>query len=382
MERFNKSKIAFSPVVSGNKYDKWMVGAMLSNSFFPAKQWQWTAMPFYAIGTKQFNWMGKVSYSQHIRSSRLKTIDYELYSKSFSFNQTNDETLRFYKWYPKVSLNFQKNYRATLLHTVSVRHNQVYTESITSNMVDGELISEKKTNRNCVNVLQYIMTKNDARYQNTLTANMHFNKDFSKLFVENVFFLPYAKRDNGKGFSIRTFAGTFLHRNDDVIRTRGNAVNYNTTNITGRNDYLFDGAFMDRNGREGFLSQQVLAGDGALKGISYLINDIGKAGTILISTNLRADIPFRVIPISGFFDVVYHNEKTILPLSNGINYAMGAMIRLLDGGIEVYLPFVSSSDFKNHYKTSRPKFGQKITFSIDLQKLDFRQKAKSYYVGF
>lgn len=382
LERFNKSSIAFTPIISGNKYDKWMVGMLFSNSFFPSKQFQWSVMPIYAIGSKQFNWQSKISYSQHIKNSKLRTIEYELFSKSFSYNQTANENLRFYKWYPKFTFNFKKNERASILHQFSVRHNQVYTETIVSNKVDDVIISKKQTERFCANILEYTLTKRDAKFTNEFKSTFQFNKDFGKLFIENNFFLPYAKRNNGKGFSIRAFAGTFLYRNDKEIRTRGNTVNFNTTNVTGRNDYLFDGSYMYRNGRDGFLSQQVMAGDGSLKGISYVINDIGKAGTILVAANLRADFPFRAFPISTFFDFVYHNEKKLMPLSNGINYAFGAMLRLLDGGIEVYVPFVSSADFKNHYKVNRPKFGQKITFAIDLEKLDIRKKAEKYYLGF
>lgn len=389
LERFNRSKIAFSPVVSGNKYDKWMVGMMLSNSLFPAKQWQWTAMPFYATGTKQFNWLGKVSYSQHIKNSRLKSITYELYSKSFSFDNANGDNLRFYKWYPKFTFDIRKNYRSTLLHEVSIRHNQVYTQGSQTFFVKDTIldividtITLKGVNRNCVNVLQYKLTKNDARYQNVLTTNFHFNKDFGKLFFENNFFLPYAKRNNGKGLNIRAFMGTFLYRNKDVIKVRGDAVHFNTINITGRNDYLFDGVFLDRDAREGFMSQMVMVGDGGLKGINYTNPNIGKAGTFLFAVNLRADAPFRVFPVSAFFDMVYHAETTIPPLSNGVNFAMGAMVRLLNGGLEVYLPFVTSEDFKNNYKVFRPKFGQRITFAVDLQKLDFRKKAMNYYLGF
>lgn len=380
MERFNKSKIAFSPIVSGNKYDKWMVGAMLSNSFFPAKQWQWTAMPFYAIGTKQFNWMGKVSYSQHIKNSKLKTITYELYSKSFSFDNANGDNLRFYKWFPKFTFDIRKDYRSTLLHEVSIRHNQVYTQGSIVDTTDT--VTLKSINRNCVNVLQYKLTKNDARYQNVLTTNFHFNKDFGKLFFENNFFLPYAKRNNGKGLNIRSFLGTFLYRSNDIKIFRGTPVNFNTINITGRNDYLFDGIFLDRQANEGFMSQMVMAGDGGLKGINYTNPNIGKAGSFLFGLNIRADAPFRAFPVSAFFDLVYHNESQALSTSNGINFAMGTMVRLLNGGLEVYIPFVTSEDFKNNYKAFRPKLGQRITFSIDLQKLDFRKKAKNYYLGF
>src|SRR5205814_181047 len=59
----SKNALIISPVMGANVYDKFMIGAVISNYKLPPSRFQFFAAPLYSTGTKKLNGIGKMEYS-------------------------------------------------------------------------------------------------------------------------------------------------------------------------------------------------------------------------------------------------------------------------------------------------------------------------------
>jgi hypothetical protein len=57
-------------------------------------------------------------------------------------------------------------------------------------------------------------------------------------------------------------------------------------------------------------------------------------------------------------------------------YDAGIMFSFFDEGFEIYLPLLYSKEYKAYYKSNNIKFGQRITFLLDLHKLELHKKIR------
>ncbi len=373
LEDPKKSQLFWTPVIAGNKYDKWMLGMAFYNRVFPAKNIEWSAIPMYAFGSKNFNWISDFTYYQNTKKERLKTITYGLSSKSFTQSLQGE---KYYRIQPYFSFLFKpKDEKSKISHQLDARHVQIYEELYVTNIVDSVTTqTNKEVNRLCVNELKYHFKNDRSIFPYSAIGTYQFNKDFGKLALESSVRFNLGK--TGKFLTTRFFLGTFLYRSED-FKFRGDVRNFNAASVTGGNDYLKDHYYLGRYENEGFTSNQVIKSDGQLKSIPHGIIDLGKAGSIITSLNIESELPIPHFPFKIFADIVYHNERKLPPVSNGIDYDLGVMLSLFDGGLEVYIPFLVSNSIKEYNKVNRPKFYQRITFSFDINKLNPHKRIRT-----
>jgi len=100
------------------------------------------------------------------------------------------------------------------------------------------------------------------------------------------------------------------------------------------------------------------------------------SGNALVSSvNLRADFPSKWIPIKLYLDFGLAMDEG----GSGLFlFQAGGMLSLFNEGIEVYFPFISSSEIKGFYDSEVPKYKNRITFAFDLDKINPHKQAREY----
>jgi hypothetical protein len=377
-----RDPLYIAPVMGGNHYDGYMLGLALYNRVFPAKKFEFELVPMYAFRSKQFNWIGNASY--HISPKSQKPLDIEagIHSKSFSINDFIAPT-KFYKLQPFIKLTFDKSKGDERpSHTLTFRHIQIWEQAYNFlETVDEINIFEKNTTRFCTNELNYTVQYKHALFPFRAATRLEFNKNYVKQSVEWDQKFRYNKK--GSMVSVRLFSGAFIYRNEDFKDLGRKRFAYNLSGVSGRNDYLYDYNYLGRSENTGFHSQQIAMGEGNFKVITPQLNiQEGQTVNWLMAANFKVDFPVKKIPIKLFADLGYSvdkvlNVKTDLPVKQ-FHYDLGLALSVFDEAVEVYFPFLMSQNFKDYYKSNLPKFGQRITFMVDLGKLNIHQKLRNF----
>jgi hypothetical protein len=143
----------------------------------------------------------------------------------------------------------------------------------------------------------------------------------------------------------------------------------------GSNDYTYEGYYLNRQQSDGPFTNQVHRLEGGFKdalGPSY---GIGLSNDFAASIGLSFDLPMNLptlLKIKPYFDVGYYRTKSTLndPLVGKTLYSGGLMLSYLDGSLEIYLPIFSSSSIGNVYDELGENMFQRISFSIDLHRIN------------
>jgi hypothetical protein len=123
-------------------------------------------------------------------------------------------------------------------------------------------------------------------------------------------------------------------------------------------------------------AQQIMNRDGGLK---LRIDDLtylqGKSANWVSSLNFCSTLPAHLfpfpVPIRIFFDVGTYAEawENNSPTSRFL-YTGGIQLSLFKNVLNIYAPLIYSSDFTQALNSL--DFGRKITFSIDLRRIDYK----------
>lgn len=377
----SRDQLFFSPVLGGNAYDGFQLGLAFYNRVLPAKKFEFEVVPMFGFRSKDFNWITNFSY--HFLPKKQKPIDIEigLHSKSFNMND-RPELSRFYKLQPLVALEFDKSkgHRGPV-HRLMARHVRIWEEFYVGNRdsITEQVSFTRDRSTFCVNELSYSFRKDHALYPFSAGTKVLFNKDFARQSFEVTQGIRYTQK--GAFIKMRFFAGAFYYRNEDVSFRRYRRFGFNMGGISGFNDFLYDHHFMGRNQQGGFLSQQIAMGDGNFKVITLNQNpQEGQTVNWLMAANFKVDFPIKQVPVKFFADIGYSLDKVLaidnlLPIKQ-FHYDLGLCFSLFGEGLEIYFPLAMSENFRNYYKANLPKFGQRITFMIDMNQLNLHKQIR------
>ncbi|MCO5229701.1 MAG: M1 family metallopeptidase [Chitinophagales bacterium] len=381
IESPTKNQLFISPVLAGNKYDGFMLGAALYNRIFPIKHFEFELVPLYAFKSKQFNWIGNANYTITPSSQKPVQIEIGIHTKSFSMNNKPIE-MRFIKLQPYVEAYFRPlGNDIGPHHRLGYRNVQIWDESYLSkkDSVSGKVDFFKTKGSYNTHELWYNLKYYHSLFPSELTTILRFDDTYVRQSVEYKQKFRYTKK--GAFFHLRLFAGAFYYRNKDVSFRKNAVVGFNMSGINGRNDYLYDGNYFGRSAQKGLSGQQLMMGEGNFKVLTSMQSPMeGKTVNGLLALNLKIDAPVKWLPIQFFTDFGYRIDKVILPdnllPSKEFYYDLGLNISLFNEGLEIYFPLLMSDNFKSYYKANMPKFAQKITFSLDLNQLNIHRRIK------
>jgi hypothetical protein len=394
--RYN-NYITIGPSLGRNAYDKFMLGAFVTNYKFPLNSFKFFAAPMYAFGSKRMTGIGRIDYSIYPKKS-LRKINLFLAYSNFSMNQFTDSAgkdyfLSFEKFAPGIRFTFrEKDPRSTM-------HRFLQWKSYF--IKEGELRFKRDSIPSPPGFVTRITTENVNRYLNQLTLVIENNralypyhgelkfeqaKEFYRAGFTGNYFFNYRKEG---GLSTRLFAGKFFYAGSKTIDKEFLTDRYhlNMTGPIGFEDYTYSDYFIGRNEFEGFPSQQIMMRDGGFKIRTDLLADkVGKTDDWLIATNLAATIPSGLnplsllpvkIPLKIFFDLGTYADAWKSDFEGDrFLYEAGVQLSVFKDLVNFYVPILYSKVYRDYFQTvleKKGRFWKTISFNIDISNFNLRK---------
>ena len=395
----SKDALILSPIVGGNSYDKFMIGALFTNYKIPASRFQFLVAPLYSTGAKQLNGLGKMNYSLY-PAGILKKIDLFLNASMFSMNSfekdDGDEvTASFQKVVPGIRLTLnQKSARSSLNRYIQWKTFFINEESFRIsydsifNPPDTIINQTVNTvsNDHTLHQLKFVIENFRVLYPYKAEFNIEQGKDFVRTAFTGNYFFNYAKEG---GFDVRLFAGKFFYLDSKTFSKQFETERYhlNMTGANGYEDYTYSDYFIGRNKFENLPSQQIMMRDGGFKIRTDLYADkVGKTDDWLAAVNLSTTIPSGVnplsllpvkIPLKLFVDIGTYADawEKDAELDRFI-FDAGLQLSLFANTINVYIPVIYSSIYKDYIQSvleKKGRFWKTISFSIDISNFNLRK---------
>ena len=382
IDNSKKNIVYWSPAVGINKYDGAMVGLLLHNGFVPQKKLSWTIAPLYSTTSKNMTGLADIDYRFFNKNHK---ITLSASGKRFSFaKKSNKNFLAYSRISPSVTIDFWKRPLSQFAQSLSIRHLSINEEnllqdtieriSIKNRLSNSSEISYSGTIKNGLTPTSFRLCIENYRYQ-VFERRQKFIKTTFELTQD------YMYRENKK-ISARLFIGGFpvnSGRNSGFGFTRG----FLGLSARGFADYRYDDFYFGRNETKGLASQQISSNtEGGLKFTLPVGEEtrIGYSNNFIASLNLKAQLPFKLpLDIKPYFDFGFFSdtrpggERTTSQwlMSGGLAWEVTDYL-----GIYVPLYFSGKKDDPNSFHsimTRRGDIFSRITFSINMKKLDLRR---------
>ena len=386
--------IGLAPVPGYNRYDGFMLGALIHNINLPENKFEFLFVPLYAFGSNHLVGLGRLSYSWH-PGNHFNRISVGINGAHFDTNKATDSTGGFLfenysKLVPYIRLDFKKSSpRSTISKWMDFKSFLITEQSYT---IESFEISSKDSlnhpnavskNFRYVNQLSFNLQDERALYPYGFRAELQQSELFYRFNLHANYFLNYA---DGGGLQVRFFAAKFGVWNDNKFN-QVSRYEPKLLGVNGDEDYLYQDYFIGRSASNaidnpsisnaGLPAQQIMNRDGGLKlridGYDYLQGQSANWVTSLnFSTSLPASLfPFPV-PIRIFFDFgTYAEAWENNPPTSRFLYTGGIQLSLFRNLLNIYAPLIYSSEFNDALGTVN--FGRRITFSIDIQNINYKR---------
>lgn len=385
-----KNLLILSPAIGVNAYDRFMVGALISNYKLPPNRFQYLAVPLYATGSKSFTGIGKLSYTIPSYGAIRKT-DIFVNASRFSMNEFEDSSGKKYfamfnKLVPGIRLTFRaKDPRSSIRKYIQWKTFFIGEDNFrfgTDTTFSGRdtILKQRVSlvkNDYQVNQLQFVYQNNRALYPFSYQLNIEQIDELIKPTLTVNYLFNYAKSE---GLNVRLFAGKMFFING---RTETKSFKYDRyalgmTAPNGYEDYTYSNFFLGRNKFEGAASQQIAMRDGGFKFRTDLLSpEVGKTDNWLVALNLSSSIsdkinPLSVLPIKvplkvyadlGTYAEAWDRNST----NDRFLFDAGLQLSVLKSFLNIYIPVVHSKVFRDYYKSylSKPRFWKSISFTLN-----------------
>jgi len=395
----SKNALIISPVIGLNSYDKFMIGAVLTNYKLPPSPFQFLAVPLYSTGAKKLNGLGKLNYSFYTTNT-FRKIDLFLNASSFSMNSFEKDngdkvTASFQKIVPGIRFTFnEKDPRSSMSHYIQWKTFLINEEAfrisydslfIPPDTIINQIVNTVSDNRT-LHQLKFVVENFRVLYPYKAEFNIEHGKDFIRTAFTGNYFFNYPKEG---GLTVRLFAGKFFYPGSKTFSKQFATDQYhlNMTGPNGYEDYTYSDYFIGRNKFDKAASQQIMMRDGGFKIRTDLYADkVGKTDDWLAAINLSTTIPSGMnplsllpvkIPLRFFADIGTYSDawKKDAGLDRFI-FDAGLQLSLFANTVNIYVPVIYSSIYKDYIQSVLEKKGRlwkTISFSIDISNFNLRK---------
>ena len=384
----NYHYIGVLPAIGGNKYDKFMIGLGIHNYSLPLNRFRFALFPLYATGSKQFNGIGKVSYTW-FPDKKIHSIQVGVNGSRFSSMSGVDSTGsnvfgRFYKVVPFIKLTFNnKRARNSEAWWLEFRSFQIGESDFDYPLYTGDstyLPVEAPTETRYLNQLTLGVDNNRVLYPYEGQLQFQQAKDFYRFNFTGNYFFNYPR---GGGVNVRLFAAKFgyLGNPNSIEQLNTERFQPKLTAVRGDEDYTYGNYFVGRTEHEGFGSSQIMMRDGGLKLRTDLFQGLqGRSENWAASVNLNTTLPNKLFPIKlpiklfldfGTYAEAWKKDAT----TSRFLYVGGLQLSIFNNFLNIYAPVIFSKEFRDNLKTIPEdyKFFKRMSFSIDIQRLSTRK---------
>ena len=378
IENDQRTTLYWLPALAWNNYDKTMLGLALYNSTLPKRTLEFSVLPMYALGSKEWTGTGNIQLNLFPKSEFIQLIKPSFKIKSFSYDfKSLDSGDQYFQKYaritPGLTLAFRKPHDKTFSHKISWQTHLLYNRFTQRSNPDYMGKDWQSTA-----IHQLIYSGKNSRPLHPFS----FRVAFEQQSYEDVFgrTQQYLKADlewkgsftyqNKKHIKFRLFVGNFI---SNSARNKG-AFFPGAYNLIpqGWNDYRFDYFHFGRTEGTGIWSQQVSTRDGGFKTAIGQGFPLGRSNSFIFALNLKADLPLP-FPIKPYLDLGYFDNA--MPTGSDDTFKDqflwngGLMLDLFDSRISLHFPLISSKNISDRF-AERGKYWTRITFSLDLERMN------------
>jgi hypothetical protein len=397
VDNINQRNIYWSPALAANIYDQSMIGLLLHNGFIPYKSLEWAVAPMYGVKSKKLTGIADINYG--IFTPNNHKITFNTNVRRFSYNKTpKNNYLAYTRITPAVALDFWKKPLSQFVHSLKLRHTFLNEEQAFKDSLERISIRSKWSNMtefSYAGQLRRTLTPMSFRVAVEKFSYSLFEKRQS--FIKTTFELnqDFMYREGRKIFT-RFFIGGFpvnSGRNTGLGFTRG----FLGLSARGFSDYRYDDFYFGRNEFSGITAQQITQnmahpdGGGTEGGLKFTLPEgeqtrIGYSNNFIASMNFRAHLPFKLpIDIKPYFDFGFFSDTRPGGERTKSQWlASGGFAWDFEDYFGIYFPIYysgSSTDPNSFHSimTRRGNYLSRITFSINLKKMDLRKLIQSMY---
>jgi len=400
----SKQLLLIGPAIGINNYDRFQVGAFVTNYQLPPSRFFFFAAPLYAPTTKKLTGTGLMNYS--IYPDRLfHKVELGVSASTFTIDEfTDDDGNKVYSSFHKIvpSLKLVLNerdprstikkyiqFKTFLINEEALRF---YRDTVISNTNDTTISDKYRTlsENRTLNQLKLVIENSRALYPYRGELNIEQGKDFLRTAFTGNYFFNYGVKG---GLDLRFFAGKFFYTGARTFARQFSTDRYhlNMTGPNGNEDYTYSDYFVGRNEFEGTASQQIMIRDGGFKVRTDLLADkVGRTDDWLIAVNLASSIPNSInplsilpikIPLKIFADIGTYAEAWDRDASTDrFLFDAGLQIQLLGETINIYVPLLYSKVYKDYFQQTLEKKNRlfrTISFSINISGFNLQKFNRS-----
>jgi len=373
------------PALAYNKYDKFIVGALIHNYNLPADPFQFYLAPLYATGSHQLVGAAGLNHTWYPTRTFGK-IDLGINGQRFSTISGVDSngksiTGGYYKLVPTLRLTFpKKDARSTQESFIEWKTYLI-----------GEKLLDQYVQKSADSLYYPTQGKYHFRYLNQLSLGIHDDRvlypykalvqvqqgaSFYRINLTGNYFFNYEK---GGGLEARIFGAKFGYIGTRTLSEDLSRFEPKLTAIRGDEDYTYNNYFIGRSEFTGIASQQIMLRDGDLHLRTDLFQGLqGRSDNWVAALNLSTTLPRQIVPawvpLKIFFDAgTYSGAWQDNPPTSHFLYVGGLQLSLLKDIVRIYAPLVYSKDFGDQLKTvpDQNTFWKRLSFSIDIQNFNF-----------
>lgn len=381
MDNPEKKQVFFLPYAGFNAHDHLFIGASFYNSSFPAKRFKWMVAPGISITGTEPGLVGLASmqYDFARGGDTFRKVIGGVQAKRFNRFSTDSYALHYEKIKPFLRFYFDESEQKRITKYLELNGHFIFEENAI--FQEEEILFEKKFR--VAEQLKYMYWFQDPiasiKWETDLELQQYSkfdnsNASYVKLTSAYTYKYQFAKN---KHLKFRLFGSYFLQNSERESSAFASSLARGSIALTpqGFNDHLYEDFYFGRNLQSGFLSQQIGQQGGGFKNALTSSYKTGLSNNFGFAANFIIDTPLFFSP---FLDVGYYAAKTSTEaeFQNKTLFSIGLALELFDDSLGIYIPFFNSSEVSDIYKTQ--SFASRISFRIDLNRLDFWKATEDY----
>ncbi len=378
----HKKEVNIAPLITYNYADGISLGLGMYNSTFPSKNFQYLIAPQYALGSNEVVGNAWLAYNAYTSSGMLRKIQYRLSARRNSDFRNDDLNFRtqYLRIDPSITFHFRKDPSSQKYSRITARSTYLNLERTVFSGPneftfenEGSFISQLRWDGYDFNLLARKEFRIELEHQAYAPVDQE-TQQYVKLTGSYKYGYKYKDR---KSIWVRAYASGFLWNTRRASSSFNNLLTRGSIALLDQsfNDYSYEEYYLNRQANEGPFSNQINANGGGFKDALGPSHNIGLSNDFAASISLQVDLPMRlprILPLRVFFDYGYYRTKGVSndPLVGESIYSAGLMWSVLDGGLEIYVPLLSSSRISSVYSELGENVFQRISFSIDLHRMN------------
>ena len=344
----SNTNLFWTPVIAGNYYDKFMIGAAIHNNALPFNKFQYLFAPMYSFGRQMVSGIGEFSYTT-LPKKVFKTSRFGLSVKSFkndtSYARKQDGAFVAFSPFWAAKLGNRKS-AGPFSHNILVQGIMKYDIAPVDTETEyfGGFVKY-------VSRLDYP----DHKWETSVRFDQIVGEfiEMNRATIESTYRFRYLKRKYKRWVELRGFFGNTFNLN---YSGTGSSYPYamSLSGSDGQQDIFFENYYFGRNNITGIWSQQRDENMGGFKSTSWY----GTSSNWMASGNLYFDLPIPKIGFLGLY-ADYGVFSNGVSVNSAINTGVGVRFGKVFG---LYLPVWMSKELNDSFGNS--PYAEKIRFTL------------------